>query len=199
MSLSAFAIDAGSFSISRMQDVSDAELVAAIARGGAAARDAESELCRRFAPRVRLYGLRHLRDDERARDLMQHVLLSVLEALRAQRVDDPARLDRFVLGTCRNTALRFKEREQRTPLLLTEDAALEHLHVEPTSVELRPLLGCLNQLEARARDILMLSFVEGCSADEIAATLSLQAGNVRVIRHRALSAVRSCLDGASQP
>ena len=175
-----------------MREASDAELVAAIARGGAAARAGESELCQRFAPRIHLYGLKHLRDDERARDLMQHVLLAVLEAVRAQRLDDPARLDRFVLGTCRNAALRLKEREQRTPL--ADDAALDGLHVQPVSVELRPLWGCLNQLEARARDVLMLSFVEDCGAEEIAARLSLQAGNVRVIRHRALSAVRSCLE-----
>ena len=32
-------------------------------------RDAEGELCRRFAPRIRLYGLRHLGDEDRARDL----------------------------------------------------------------------------------------------------------------------------------
>lgn len=181
-----------SSSIGRMRGASDAELVAAIARGDAAAHAAESELCRRFAPRIRLYGLRHLRDEERARDLTQHVLLSVLEALRAQRVDDPARLDRFVLGTCRNVAQRLREREQRTPL--ADAASLERLHVEPMRMELRPLYACLSQLEARARAILMLSFVEERSADEIATALHLQASNVRVIRHRALHAVRNCLD-----
>jgi RNA polymerase sigma-70 factor (ECF subfamily) len=53
---------------------------------------AEAELYRRLAPRVRLYGLRHLRDPQAAADLVQQVLLMTLERLRAplsgvQRLD----------------------------------------------------------------------------------------------------------------
>ena len=50
-------------------DATDGELARAIGAGPSEA--AESELYRRFAPRVRLYGLRHLRDEESARDLVQ--------------------------------------------------------------------------------------------------------------------------------
>ena len=46
---------------------------------------AESELYRRFAPRVRLYGLRHLRDEDAAGDLVQKVMLVTIEKLRADR------------------------------------------------------------------------------------------------------------------
>jgi RNA polymerase sigma-70 factor (ECF subfamily) len=46
----------------------DAELAAAVSRGDGAA---EAELYRRLAPRVRLYGLRHLRDRHAAADLVQ--------------------------------------------------------------------------------------------------------------------------------
>ncbi len=41
------------------------------------------EMCRRMRPRIRLYGLRHLRSSSAADDLAQQVLLTVLEALRA--------------------------------------------------------------------------------------------------------------------
>ena len=51
-------------------DASDGDLARAVAaRGPGSAEAAESELYRRFAPRVRLYGRRHLRDEEAARDL----------------------------------------------------------------------------------------------------------------------------------
>src|SRR5512134_1594950 len=61
---------------------------AAIARAIAAAAprvdtEAEAELYRRLAPRVRLYGLRHLRNAHAAEDLMQQVLLMTLERVRA--------------------------------------------------------------------------------------------------------------------
>jgi len=53
---------------------------------------AEDEICRRFAPRIRLYGLRHLRDAQAAADLVQDVLVRVIEALRGGRLREP---DRF--------------------------------------------------------------------------------------------------------
>ena len=57
-------------------DSSDGDLARAVAARPRTAEAAESELYRRFAPRVRLYGLRHLRDDDAARDLVQQVLLA---------------------------------------------------------------------------------------------------------------------------
>jgi hypothetical protein len=60
---------------------SDADLARAVAtRGHGSAEAAESKLYRRFAPRVRLYGLRHLRDDDAARDLVQQRVLWVTPA-----------------------------------------------------------------------------------------------------------------------
>src|SRR6187551_3775066 len=91
---------------------SDAQLARRAATGSD--RAAEAELCRRFGPRIRLYGLRHLRDEDRARDLVQTVLLAVLQAARAGRITDPERVDRFMLGTCRNVALRMRDAERRS-------------------------------------------------------------------------------------
>jgi RNA polymerase sigma-70 factor (ECF subfamily) len=39
-----------------------------------------------MAPRIRLYGLRHLRDEHAADDLTQQVLITTLETLRAGRL-----------------------------------------------------------------------------------------------------------------
>jgi len=169
----------------------DAEIVACIVAGGAEARAAEAELCRRFAPRIRLYGLRHLRDEDRARDLVQAVLLGVLEATRARRVMDPSRVDRFVLGTCRNVAGRMRETEGRAE----GGDALEHLAApQREHVDLGALMRCLGRLDERARVVVGLSFHEGHSADEVASRLGTTPGNVRVVRHRAVAALRSCLD-----
>src|SRR4029079_19349709 len=61
------------------------------AAGGGPDSAAEAELYRRLAPRVRLYGLRHLRDRAAAADLVQQVLLMTLERLRAGEVREPER------------------------------------------------------------------------------------------------------------
>ena len=54
----------------------DAALARAIAQAQPGrAPEAEAELCRRLAPRGRLYGLKHLRDEHAAADLMQQVMM----------------------------------------------------------------------------------------------------------------------------
>ena len=173
----------------------DAELVRRIGQR-AVARDAEAELCRRFAPRVRLYGLRHLRDEDRAADLVQRVLIAVLEAARAGRIEDAEHIDRFILGTCRNAAQRVRQREARSTF--TDLAELERRAgvVEPTfeRVEVADLLRCSSQLDARAQSVLLLSFQAERETEEIAKTMELSAGNVRVLRHRALAELCGCLD-----
>jgi RNA polymerase sigma-70 factor, ECF subfamily len=176
----------------------DPELVGAIAAAGGAARAAEAELCRRFAPRIRLYGLRHLRDEERARDLVQSVLAAVLQAARAGRIDDPQRLDRFVLGTCRNCALAQRRSDGRLHSTPDDELIAALVAPEPEPVDKRALIRCYERLDLRARQVVWLSFQQEQSAEEIAHGLATTAGNVRVLRHRALAALRGCLDGQAQ-
>jgi RNA polymerase sigma-70 factor (ECF subfamily) len=178
----------------------DAELVRLIANAHATGATrgsghAEAELCRRFAPRIRLYGLRHLRDEDRARDLVQAVLLAVLVAARAGRIEDPERLDRFVLGTCRNTSQRMREIDARAaPVPHDELDVSSHLdHVE--LVDTGALVPCMAALDLRGRMVMSLTFLEERSATEIAKTLETTVGNVRVLRHRAIASLRRCLDG----
>lgn len=165
----------------------DAELAR---RAGEAAIDAE--LCRRFAPRIRLYGLKHLRTEERARELVQAVLLAVLEALRAARVQRPDQLDRYVLGTCRNLADRIRRGDDRI-----EPVDLDALPWSGTSgpdpLDVGALMRCMSRLDARAQSIVSLTFGRETSVDEIAGAMAMTPGNVRVARHRALAALRRCL------
>src|SRR5437762_14376265 len=96
-------------------ELSDADLAQRVANGQ---REAEAELCRRMGPRIRLYGLRHLRSPSAADDLVQHVLLKVLEALRTARLRESDKLAHFVLGTCRMTVLDLRRSSRRQEELL---------------------------------------------------------------------------------
>jgi RNA polymerase sigma-70 factor, ECF subfamily len=188
-----------------LEGLGDAQLVQRIARRDAAdaAQAAEAELCRRFAPRVRLYGLRHLRTEDRAADLVQAVLLALLEAARDGRIAEPQHVDRFVLGTCRNIASRVRDREARaTP---TDHADLERhagaLEPRFERIDTNALLRCLTKLDERARSVVLLSFQAERETEEIAKLFDTSSGNIRLVRHRALADLRSCLDrpGASAP
>ena len=179
-------------------DAPDAELVRAIAARADDAPAAEAELCRRFAPRIRLYGLRHLRDEDRAADLVQAVLLALLQAARAGRIADPDRVDRFMLGTSRNVAAADAgDRCARS----AGDAALAAIAApdEPLErIDAAALVRCMGALDDRARRVVMLSFNDDRSADEIAALLAISSVNVRVLRHRSIAALRRCLDAPKE-
>lgn len=169
---------------------SPGELVRRIAAGRDVA--AESALCHAFAPRIRLYGLKHLRDEDRARDLVQAVLMIVLEAARAGRIEDPDLVDRFVLGTARLTAARTRDRDRRSEPVDPATLDLPAFAAAP-ALDLDALYRCMAALESRAQTVLQLSFYRDQSADEIAAVLATSAGNVRVLRHRAITQLRDCL------
>jgi RNA polymerase sigma-70 factor, ECF subfamily len=112
----------------------------AASRAPGSAETAESELYRRFAPRVRLYGLRHLRDEEAARDLAQQVLLLTIQKLREGSVKQADQIASFVLGVSRTMAKDLKRREKlRDAFLEAEpvaaaaaDAALDVDRLEST-------------------------------------------------------------------
>src|SRR6476661_1291692 len=88
-----------------LEGVSDEALARRIAGSSPGSTDAEeTELYLRFAPRVRLYGRRHLRNDAAAADLAQDVLVLTIERLRAGAVRRPEQIGSFILGTSRMMA-----------------------------------------------------------------------------------------------
>jgi len=180
----------------------DAALVRRIAAapdGGDAA--AEAELYRRFAPRVRLYGLKHLRDRQAAADLVQQVLMLTLERLRAGKLRDAERLVSFVFGTCRMTVLDLRRTGARRERLLeryADDVPMADPAAAPRLDQAR-LVGCLERLSERERSVLVMTFYDDQPARDVAAALGLSEGNVRVIRHRGLERLRDCVTGRGAP
>ena len=177
----------------------DAALARRVAAAGARIDSAaETELYRRLAPRVRLYGLRHLRDPHAAHDLVQQVLLMTLERLRAGKLREPERITSFVLGMCRMVVLEIRRGSwRRETLLETYGDTAEAVDVpEPLALDADKLAACLQTLAERERTVVVLAFFADKSGDEVAKELGISAGNVRVIRHRALGRLRSCMGGA---
>ena len=175
-------------------EASDAELAGRV-RGGD--RAAEAELFRRLAPRVRLYGLRHLRDPAAADDLVQDVLLMTFDSLRAGKVREDERLASYVLGTCRRMAIglaRSTTRRQRLLERFGPELAPAAWTFASPSLDLDRLLSCLERLAERERTVVVLSFYADRGAAEIASELGLSPANVRVVRHRALSRLRGCME-----
>jgi RNA polymerase sigma-70 factor (ECF subfamily) len=155
----------------------------------------ERELCAEYAPRIRAYGMRHLRNASAADDLVQQVLLAVVRALREGRIEDTTRIGAYVLGTARNAAKDLRRGELRQQRIADADAVAAIAAYVPShaGVDRLRLEACLGELDPRDVTIVPASFVEERDSDEIGSALQLSAGNVRVIRHRALARLQTCM------
>jgi RNA polymerase sigma-70 factor, ECF subfamily len=178
-----------------VQLVPDGDLarrIAAQPEGGAEAE--EAELYRRFAPRVRLYGRRHLRDDGAAQDLAHEVLLIAIERLRADGIRNPDEIGSFILSTARLTATSRRRTDSRRAHLGAQVAAAHTVDADfVDAVDLPRLARCLGTLEAHARQVIMLTYYAERNAGQIAAELGSTSGAIRIARHRALERLRNCM------
>lgn len=175
----------------------DAELVIRIKTG--TDRDAEAALFRRMAPRVRLYGMRHLRDQHAADDLAQQVLVTVLLALREGRLREPEKLASFVMGTSRMTVLDLRRGAKRKQELLERFGSEFVTTVEPGFAQLdtRQLTRCLQGLKERERAVVLMTFYDEKAGADVAHSLGISEANVRVLRYRAIHLLRDCMGVAA--
>lgn len=174
-------------------ELTDAGLAQEIQSG--AGREAEAELCRRMAPRIRLYGLRHLRDGPAADDLVQQVLITVIEALREGRLRQEDKLASFVLGTCRMTVLEMRRGARRRERLLEQHgpAMLAPPPAPAPRLDHEKLARCVQGLKERERTVVVMTFFDEQTASGLARLLGTTEAHVRVIRHRAIHQLRDCL------
>ena len=150
---------------------------------------------RRFAPRVRLYGLRHLRGEDAARDLVQQVMLLTIEKLRGGSVRDVDQIASFVLGVSRTIAKDLKRLERRREKLREAFMVPDMVEapVGDATLDVDHLEKCLARLAARERVVVLLTFYGERTASEVGQELGVKEGNVRVIRHRAIERLRTCM------
>ena len=161
---------------------------------------AEERFCRRFGPRIRLFGLKRLRSDAAAADLVQDVLLLVLDKLRAGAVREPEQIAAFVLGTARQLVIDARRNSsRRTRLLDTFEMDLEPAgETASHTFDTDRLRHCLQSLAERERAVLVMTFYDDCPAGELGIRLGLSPGNVRVIRHRGIERLRDCVQGRKE-
>ena len=157
-------------------------------------RVSEEELALRFTPRVRLFAARRLDDAAAAEDVAQETLHRVVEAIRANRVENQNALPAFVFQTARNICLHWVRSTAR------EKSAFARLERESTGVAPRSdaLANLISAERARAvksaidrlgiddRQLLAMIYYNDLDTDEVANQLGLTAAAVRVRKHRAL-------------
>jgi len=185
-----------------IEAVSDEALARRIAGDPSGSTDAEeAELYRRFAPRVRMYGRRHLQDSAAADDLAQNVLLLTIERLRAGEVRRPEEIGSFILGTSRMMAHAERRVARRRDALAARfmEPAPGTAPTSSAALDAPRLAACLRALAGRDRLVVLLTFYAEREAPRIAEDLGVSPGAVRAIRHRAMARLRDCVLGGARP
>jgi RNA polymerase sigma factor (sigma-70 family) len=159
-------------------------------------RVAEREICRRLVPVIRAFAARRLRPSS-VEDFTHDALTLFIEALREGRIQEVGRLAAFALGICRNLARERARTDERRRDLFERyapgEAELASWDV-PLTVRREHLEDCYSQLTERSRQVIRATFCEDTPDGDIARALAITEANVRIIRHRTLSALRSCLE-----
>ena len=179
----------------------DASLVARCRRNEAPAWAA---LVQRYQRLVYAVARRVGLDEHGAADVFQTVFTRLVQHL--PRIQDPTRLQAWIVTTAKREAILQRQRGQRTVSMTQADDALEEAAEwdladdSPIAEEaladlqqLNQLRGALDRLDVRCRDLLLLLFRDEddkLSYDEVARRMGSTVGSIGPTRARCLDKLR---------
>ena len=111
---------------------------------------------------------------------------------------EPSGFDAWLFGILRRVCfehLRRQNRRRREPAFLGVDTFVQPGEDVELSEEHGEIRRAFARLSAGERELLELRLVAGLSVDDVARVLGKRAGAVRTAQSRALSNLRSLLDG----
>jgi RNA polymerase sigma factor (sigma-70 family) len=160
---------------------------------------ADEEFVRTFAGRVERMLRGRLRDPEGAREVANDVLLAVLGAVSAGRLQEPSKLPAFVMGTARNLANGYRRRRSRRPVeeSLTGDEWAGGAAAAEERERRRVVFDRIYELDDFDRSIVGLTLAQGLKPAEIARALHLSPLVVRARKCRAIRRLAAHLGTAA--
>jgi RNA polymerase sigma-70 factor, ECF subfamily len=167
-------------------------------------RRAFEVLYRRYLDRVYAYAFYALGDHHDAEDATERTFLAALRGIRGYR-DTGAGFRAWLFRIAHNTvanAHRTRRRRRLEPLPERWDRAAPN--ADPATLvaraeEARRVLRAVRRLPEDRRQVVLLRFVDGLSAAEIAVVLDRSPGAVRVLLHRSLRELAAQLGEGRDP
>ena len=180
------------------QDIDDVQLIV-LAQDGEA--DAFGELYERYVQTIFRFVYVRLDDRRDAEDLTEEVFLRVWQSLPNYREQGVPFLA-FLFRIARNAVIDFYRSSKSSGHQESiEDSLVQDLHSDPgeqaiTNLEHQELRQVLDNMREDYRMVLVLRFLSELSPEETAQVMGRSTGAVRVLQHRALSALRNILEGS---
>ena len=181
----------------------DAELIALLDRIGRRDQAALRELYDRTAPKLMGLAMRVVRQREWAEDVLQESFVTVWRAAADYRGTlSPPLAWLGLIVRSRSLDLLRRRAADRAALTQDFDATLAETLAADTpdpadtadaSEQAWALHQCLNQLEARQREVVSLAYLRELSHGELAEQLRLPLGTVKTWIRRGLEKLRVCM------
>ena len=176
----------------------DAALVQAAKAGDAAAF---GELYERYRDAIYRFCLARTGTSHDAEDLTSDVFVKALNSIDRYQ-DRGLPFAAFLYRIARNAAID-RSRTLKQPLsvdgLLQEPASKQNVELEAVfAVEKSILMDALTKLKSEHRDVVVMRFIEGYSALEVAQLLGKTEGAIRTLQHRALERLRKEFDSSQR-
>lgn len=146
---------------------------------------------------------KELRDFALADDLCNETFRIVLERLRQQPLDDPARVSSYLAQTARNLVIAYRRKEQRQRTVTGHQAAMESMGV----ADLDPAVILQSQSRAAAvrkvleeiplvrdREILVRVYLYDQEKEQVCRELGIDADHYKRVVHRARERFRTLVE-----
>lgn len=182
-----------------LHDRSDADLLAAMARGDS---DALGELYDRYSSLLLATAIRILGGRREAEDLVHDVLMEVWQKC-ADYDEGRGSVRTWILIRLRSRALDRCRRAGRVRVETIEDRTIDDLGPAPgdepgQGLDHARVRRVLAELPAAQRQVLELAYFEGLSASEIAERLAIPIGTVKSRTAAGLSKLRAAIEGPNK-
>ena len=182
-----------------LHDRSDADLLAAMARGDS---DALGELYDRYSSLLLATAIRILGGRREAEDLVHDVLMEVWQKC-ADYDEGRGSVRTWILIRLRSRALDRCRRAGRVRVETIEDRTIDDLGPasgdEPgQGLDHARVRRVLAELPAAQRQVLELAYFEGLSASEIAERLAIPIGTVKSRTAAGLAKLRAAIEGPTK-
>src|SRR2546427_1590492 len=152
--------------------------------------EAFRSLFEQFGDRVYRYSYSRLGRPEDAQDATQEVFLGAWQGLASFRYEHPGSFPGWLFAIARNVVAEHHRRAIRRPSVPLEEAKLDSVEFERRLVSRRMLTEELARLPETQREVLILRFVAGLRAREVAAALGKSEAAVMAMQVRGLEHLR---------
>jgi RNA polymerase sigma-70 factor (ECF subfamily) len=161
--------------------------------------EAYGELYERYSRAVFRYIFAHLNNRMDAEDLTEEVFLRVYRTISSYREQGVPFLA-FLFKVARNVLIDFYRQTGRAGGHMSiEEKSFADYHTDPgetaiANLEHQEVRQTLEKLRDDYRTVLILRFLSGLSPEETGEVMGRTPGAVRILQHRALTALRNLLE-----